>query len=74
MKRHHATIDGIRMSWVEQGADVVAFGRLFIANPDLPERFRREGPLNHYDRPTFYGGGARGYTDYPALADEPALA
>ena len=38
------------------------------------ERFRREGPLNHYDRPTFYGGGARGYTDYPALADEPALA
>ena len=59
---------------VEGRADAVAFGRLFIANPDLPERFRREGPFNHYDRPTFYGGGAGGYTDYPALADEPALA
>lgn len=49
-------------------ADAVAFGRLFIANPDLPERFRRGAPLNRYDRSTFYGGDARGYTDYPALA------
>jgi N-ethylmaleimide reductase len=47
-------------------ADLVAFGRSFIANPDLPERFRRGLPLNPYDRATFYGGGARGYTDYPA--------
>ena len=46
----------------------VAFGRLFIANPDLPARFRRGAPLNRYDRSTFYGGDARGYTDYPALA------
>lgn len=48
-------------------ADAVAFGRLFIANPDLPERFRRDAPLNRYDRSTFYGGDARGYTDYPML-------
>jgi N-ethylmaleimide reductase len=48
-------------------ADAVAFGRLFIANPDLPERFRRGAPLNRYDRSTFYGGDARGYTDYPSL-------
>lgn len=46
-------------------ADLVAFGRFFIANPDLPERFRRGLPLNPYDRSTFYGGDARGYTDYP---------
>jgi N-ethylmaleimide reductase len=53
----------------ENRSDAVAFGRLFIANPDLPERFRRGAPLNRYDRSTFYGGGARGYTDYPALDD-----
>jgi len=48
-------------------ADAVAFGRLFIANPDLPERLRQGTPLNPHDRSTFYGGGAEGYTDYPAL-------
>ncbi len=46
-------------------ADAVAFGRLFIANPDLPERLRRHLPLNRYDRSTFYGGTEKGYTDYP---------
>ena len=46
-------------------ADLVAFGRHFISNPDLPERLRRSLPLNRYDRKTFYGGGARGYIDYP---------
>ncbi|MET3723562.1 alkene reductase [Sphingomonas trueperi] len=46
-------------------ADAVAFGRAFIANPDLPERLRLGLPLNAYDRATFYGGDARGYTDYP---------
>jgi N-ethylmaleimide reductase len=45
-------------------ADMVAFGRLFISNPDLPERLRLGVPLNCYDRSTFYGGDARGYTDY----------
>ena len=49
--------------------DIVAFGRPFIANPDLVERLRRGAPLNTPDRPTFYGGGAEGYTDYPALDD-----
>ncbi|UEM05387.1 alkene reductase [Skermanella rosea] len=53
----------------EGKADLVAFGRLFVANPDLVERLRRGAPLNRYDRPTFYGGDARGYIDYPALAD-----
>jgi N-ethylmaleimide reductase len=48
-------------------ADVIAFGRLFIANPDLPERLRRDAPLNRYDRSTFYGGDVKGYTDYPLL-------
>ena len=48
-------------------ADLVAFGTPFIANPDLPERFRRGAPLNKADPETFYGGDARGYTDYPAL-------
>jgi N-ethylmaleimide reductase len=49
-------------------ADLVAFATLFLANPDLPERLRRGGPFNPPDRPTFYGGGEKGYTDYPALA------
>jgi N-ethylmaleimide reductase len=48
-------------------ADLVAYGRLFISNPDLPERFAQDAPLNAYDRSTFYGGDEHGYTDYPAL-------
>ena len=48
-------------------ADAVAFGRLFIANPDLPKRFERNSELNQYDRSTFYGGTENGYTDYPAM-------
>ncbi len=52
---------------VESGyADLVAFGKLFIANPDLVERLRENTPLNAPDQATFYGGGAKGYTDYPA--------
>jgi len=50
-------------------ADAVAFGRAFIANPDLPERFARNAPLNKLDPTTLYGGGEQGYTDYPALGD-----
>jgi N-ethylmaleimide reductase len=49
-------------------ADAIAFGRLFIANPDLVERIRQNRPLNPPDRSTFYGGGARGYTDYALQA------
>lgn len=48
-------------------ADLVAFGTPFLANPDLPERLRNGARLNQPDRATFYGGDARGYTDYPAL-------
>ncbi len=48
-------------------ADAVAFGRLFISNPDLAERLAQNAPLNPYDRSTFYGGNEKGYTDYPFL-------
>jgi N-ethylmaleimide reductase len=51
---------------VEGEADAIAFGRLFIANPDLARRLREDTPMNSYDRSTFYGGGEHGYTDYPA--------
>ncbi len=49
--------------------DLVSFGRPFIANPDLPERFRCHAQLNEWDSASFYGGDERGYTDYPRLAD-----
>lgn len=49
-------------------ADAVAFGQLFIANPDLPERLKINAPLNQPQPETFYHPGAEGYTDYPALA------
>ncbi|MDI1231694.1 MAG: alkene reductase [Methylobacter sp.] len=53
-------------SAIEQNhADMVAFGKLFIANPDLPVRFAKNLPLNTPDQATFYGGDERGYTDYP---------
>ncbi|AKH42499.1 N-ethylmaleimide reductase [Altererythrobacter atlanticus] len=48
-------------------ADAISFGRMFIANPDLPERFRIGASLNEPDQNSFYGGGTRGYTDYPFL-------
>lgn len=50
-------------------ADAVAFGRLFLANPDLPKRFEKKSALNSYDRSTFYGGTEKGYTDYPSLQE-----
>ncbi len=49
-------------------AAAISFGSSFIANPDLPERLLRRAALNAPDRATFYGGNARGYTDYPVLA------
>jgi N-ethylmaleimide reductase len=55
---------------IEQGhADAIAFGRLFIANPDLVERIRGNHPLNPFDRATFYGGGEHGYTDYQSFGE-----
>jgi N-ethylmaleimide reductase len=49
-------------------ADLIAFGRPFISNPDLVERLRADSPLAQLNRATLYGGGAEGYTDYPALS------
>ena len=49
-------------------ADLVAFGRAYISNPDLVERLRIDAPLNDMNRDNVYGGGAAGYTDYPTLA------
>jgi N-ethylmaleimide reductase len=46
-------------------ADAIAFGRIFISNPDLPRRLQRGFPLTPYNRATFYGGEEAGYTDYP---------
>jgi N-ethylmaleimide reductase len=50
-------------------ADAVAFGRIFISNPDLPRRLREGFPLTPYNRATFYGGEEKGYTDYPAYGE-----
>jgi N-ethylmaleimide reductase len=56
------------MAAIANGAtDLVAFGVLLLANPDLPERFRRDAPLNEPDPATYYGGGEQGYTSYPFL-------
>jgi len=61
--------DRLRGDWAlaSGAADLVAYGKAFLANPDLPERFRGNAPLNEPDPATFYGGDGRGYTDYPAL-------
>jgi N-ethylmaleimide reductase len=48
-------------------ADLIAFGKPFISNPDLVERLKKGAALNEWDKATFYGGGAKGYTDYPTL-------
>lgn len=49
-------------------ADAIAWGRIFIANPDLPRRFQLGAPLNPPDESTFYSDGPKGYTDYPTLS------
>lgn len=53
-------------------ADFIVYGKLFIANPDLPRRFRTNAALNPWDATTFYSGGAKGYIDYPSLPGENA--
>ncbi|MGR6430213.1 alkene reductase [Rhizobium sp. PAMB 3174] len=53
-------------------ADLVAFGKLYIANPDLAERLEQNALLNTPDQQTFYGGGAKGYIDYPSLGESDA--
>lgn len=58
---------------IEAGtADLVSFGKLFLANPDLPHRFARGAPMNSFDFSTFYGTGERGYTDYPVWTESKA--
>ncbi len=52
---------------VAEGDDLVAFGKPFISNPDLVRRLREGAPLNGWDKDTFYGGGEKGYIDYPSL-------
>ncbi len=53
---------------LEKGiAAMISYGALFVANPDLPKRFELNAELNEPDRNTFYGGGEKGYTDYPTL-------
>ncbi|WP_208508226.1 alkene reductase [Variovorax paradoxus] len=55
-------------------ADAIAFGRLYISNPDLPERFRQDAALTEADPSTYYSGGPRGYIDYPTLREQAAAA
>ncbi|MDE2464070.1 MAG: alkene reductase, partial [Alphaproteobacteria bacterium] len=59
--------EGAQTALDEGIADAVAFGKLFISNPDLAHRFELHSPLNPWDMSTFYGGGAQGYIDYPAI-------
>jgi len=56
------------------GADAIVYGTKLLANPDLPERFKRDAPLNEPDQSTFYVPGEHGYTDYPTLASAPQAA
>src|SRR5262249_12375454 len=62
------TADAARHAIDSGHADAVLFGAIFLANPDLPERFRRSAALNMPDRTTFFGGAAKGYIDYPSLS------
>ena len=64
------TQDAANQLLADGDADAVAFGVLFIANPDLPERFRRGVSLNEADPSTFYSPGPKGYTDYPFLSSD----
>ena len=61
------TLETAQSAIAESRVDAVAFGKLFLANPDLPRRLQAGGPFNEWNMATFYGGDAKGYTDYPAL-------
>jgi N-ethylmaleimide reductase len=63
------TLETAERALAASTADLIAFGRPFIANPDLPKRLKLGAELNEPDRSTFYGGTGRGYTDYPVLTD-----
>ena len=61
------TAETARRTLADGKADAIAWGKLFISNPDLPARLRRDAPLAEFDADTFYGGDETGYTDYPTL-------
>ncbi|QGL64052.1 alkene reductase [Stenotrophomonas indicatrix] len=63
------TAERAAQALAEGWADLIGFGRPFIANPDLPERLRSGAVLNSPDRATYFGGGAAGFTDYPVLEE-----
>lgn len=67
MTNFDLSLDEANQAIAEGKAELVSFGKLFIANPDLPIRFIKKAPLNEPDPNTFYGGDERGYTDYPSL-------
>ena len=66
--------DRAEAALADGSADVIAFARAFIANPDLPERMRLDLPLASFDAATLYTPGVNGYSDYPAFEGEPTLA
>jgi 2,4-dienoyl-CoA reductase-like NADH-dependent reductase (Old Yellow Enzyme family) len=68
------TQESAEKALAEGNADAVMFGKLFIANPDLVERFKNHAPLSNWDTATFYAGGEKGYVDYPALQSDLAAA
>jgi 2,4-dienoyl-CoA reductase-like NADH-dependent reductase (Old Yellow Enzyme family) len=68
------TQESAEKALAEGKADAVMFGKLFIANPDLVERFANHAPLSNWDSATFYAGGEKGYVDYPALQSDLAAA
>ena len=63
------TPESAALAFEQKHTDAIAFGRLFISNPDLVERIKGNHPLNKYDRSTFYGGAERGYTDYKTFEE-----
>lgn len=67
MTNHGYDRDSANAAVMTGETDLVAFGALYIANPDLVERFRAGAPLNAPDASTYYGGGEHGYTDYPVM-------
>jgi N-ethylmaleimide reductase len=69
MANNGYTLALANQSIAEGKVDLVAFGRPFIANPDLVERFRVNAPLSSFDPAALYGGGAKGYTDYSTMED-----
>lgn len=66
------TLERAEKTLAEGSADLIAFGRLFLANPDLVQRFRMRTPLNTPNPETFYSQGDEGYIDYPTLPGHPA--